>query len=94
VKTTADAPPMEISRDQPLVVAARRAISEVLHEDRNVRGFPAVSDASNFVSAGVPAVIIGPGNLNMAHKPDEYVPVDEVTNAARIYAATALRLLT
>jgi acetylornithine deacetylase len=35
-------------------------------------------------------VILGPGDLALAHSPRESVPVAELAAAARIYAATAL----
>jgi succinyl-diaminopimelate desuccinylase len=38
-------------------------------------------------------VIIGPGSLDLAHKPDEYVPRDALVQSALIYRDTALALL-
>ena len=73
--------------------ATRAAVKTIFGMDGGIHGFSAVSDASNLVNAGIPTVIIGPGSLNMAHKPDEYVPIGEVTKAAMIYAAAAVDLL-
>jgi len=53
--------------------------------------FPAWTDGGLLaVHAGVPTVILGPGDLALAHSPRESVPVAELAAAARIYAATAL----
>jgi acetylornithine deacetylase/succinyl-diaminopimelate desuccinylase-like protein len=41
--------------------------------------------------ACIPA--LGPESLLLAHRPNEYVAVQEVIEAARIYALTALRYL-
>jgi acetylornithine deacetylase/succinyl-diaminopimelate desuccinylase len=53
--------------------------------------FPAWTDGGLLaVHAGIPTVILGPGDLALAHSPREAVPVGELAAAARIYAATAL----
>jgi acetylornithine deacetylase len=53
--------------------------------------FPAWTDGGLFAGhAGVSTVILGPGDLALAHSPREAVPVAELVEAARIYAAAAL----
>jgi acetylornithine deacetylase/succinyl-diaminopimelate desuccinylase len=37
--------------------------------------------------------VIGPGSLALAHKPDEYVPIDEFVTASMIYRDVALDML-
>jgi acetylornithine deacetylase/succinyl-diaminopimelate desuccinylase-like protein len=37
--------------------------------------------------------VIGPGSLAVAHKPDEFVPVDEFIAASLIYQDVALDML-
>ncbi len=55
-----------------------------------IRGFAAVEDTSWLNAAGIPAISCGPGDLRVAHADDEYVLVDELMAACRVYAATAL----
>ena len=38
-------------------------------------------------------IVYGPGPLNMAHKSDEYVSIEDMKNAAKIMALSAVRLL-
>jgi succinyl-diaminopimelate desuccinylase len=38
-------------------------------------------------------VIIGPGDLAVAHKPDEFVPIDQLMNAPLIYRDIVVRTL-
>ncbi len=52
--------------------------------------FRSHSDGNLFFAAGAKPLILGPGNLETAHTPDEQVILDEVTTAARIYAALCL----
>jgi acetylornithine deacetylase len=36
-----------------------------------------------FQAAGIPAVICGPGSIDQAHKPDEYIEVDQIARCER-----------
>ena len=50
------------------------------------------SDADNDATHPSPAACDAPGDLAVAHSPRELVPLAEVAEAARIYAAAALEL--
>ncbi len=52
--------------------------------------FRSHSDGNLFYAAGVKPLILGPGNLEAAHTPDEQIALAEATAAARIYAALCL----
>jgi acetylornithine deacetylase len=52
--------------------------------------FRSHSDGNLFFAAGVKPLILGPGSLETAHTPEERVVFDEVSGAARIYAALCL----
>lgn len=53
--------------------------------------FPAWTDGALLSSAaGIPTVILGPGDLAVAHSPREAVAVDQILEAAEIYLRTAL----
>jgi acetylornithine deacetylase len=60
-----------------------RAIDSVVgrHE---VHAVPYGTDASSLALAGVPSVVFGPGDIARAHTCDEWVPLDEVAQAAEI----------
>jgi acetylornithine deacetylase/succinyl-diaminopimelate desuccinylase-like protein len=50
-------------------------------------GRTAITDARFYINeAHMPAVICGPGSLTQAHTANEWVEVEELTAAARIYA--------
>ncbi len=42
------------------------------------------TDVSRFAALGIPAVNYGPGDPNLAHKPEENVPVAQITEVARV----------
>jgi acetylornithine deacetylase len=58
--------------------------------DPRIRGFDAVCHATNFMAAGMPAVICGPGSIQFAHAVDESVGVEELVQAAKLYALAAM----
>jgi len=68
------------------VVAARRRVCGRAGE---LGAFPAWTDGALLAAfAGIPTVILGPGDLAVAHSPEESVEIAQVIDAARIYAVT------
>ena len=37
------------------------------------------TEAGHFQRAGIPAVVVGPGNISQAHKPDEYIELEQLS---------------
>lgn len=85
--------PSETASGAPVVAAALSAVAEAGRPAARATGFNAGCDMSKLVGAGIPTVICGPGSLTQAHRPDESVPLDEVTDAVGIYEGVARRLL-
>ena len=44
------------------------------------------TEASLFAQAGIPAIVLGPGNISQAHAMDEWVSLDQLGLALNIYA--------
>ena len=58
-------------------------------------GFTGITDARFYLNQiGIPTVILGPGSLRVAHTSDEWVGVDDLVAAARIYARVFTGFLT
>lgn len=73
------------------------SLAQILREIYPLLGLPlqmdafrSHSDGNLFYAAGVKPLILGPGALETAHTPDERVVFEEVSGAARIYAALCL----
>jgi acetylornithine deacetylase/succinyl-diaminopimelate desuccinylase family protein len=62
-------------------------------QQREPAGFTGGCDLVHFRAIGSEGVILGPGSLEQAHKPDEYVPKAELVQAALIYRDIALAML-
>ena len=76
------------------LVRAMIAANGVLGLSTKPTGFSMATDGRFFARQGVPTIIYGPGDPSLAHVPDEWVGIDELLQATRAYALTALRLLT
>ena len=74
-----------------LALAAQAARREVCGEVGELTTFPAWTDGALLSGyAGIPTIILGPGEISLAHSPRESVPVAEINEAARLYAHLAL----
>ena len=76
-------PAFGIAPDAPLVQWAMQ-----LAGSRRL-GTGAVSfatEASVFMDAGIPTVVLGPGSIEQAHKPDEYISYDQVAACEAFFA--------
>jgi acetylornithine deacetylase/succinyl-diaminopimelate desuccinylase len=56
-------------------------------------GFQGGCDLVHFAGIGAPGTVIGPGDLAVAHKPDEFVPIDEFITASLIYRDVAKAMM-
>jgi succinyl-diaminopimelate desuccinylase len=78
---------MEVDSDAA-VVTRLQPVLRSLGIDPAPLGAPFGSDATKFTRAGSPTVVFGPGSIEQAHSPDEYVEIDQVVLAAEILVRT------
>lgn len=83
----------ETPLDHPVVAAAQRACRHHHGHDTPVGGFQGGCDLVHFRTVGAQGVVLGPGALEVAHKPDEFVPAGELVLATEIYRDIAFNLL-
>lgn len=78
--------------DHPLVRAVRDAGSAVIGRTLPLEGMTYGADMGKLAGlGGTPSVLFGPGDIRRAHRPDEYVEVEELVAVARTLAVAALR---
>lgn len=82
----------ETAADHPIVRAAQRACASHRAET-SLQGFQGACDLVHFRSVGAQGIVLGPGSLAVAHKPDEFVPIDELLAASAIYHDIARDML-
>jgi acetylornithine deacetylase len=84
----------EIPIDHPLVQCCGQCMQDVTGQFPEIKGFSAGTDLRLLVNFGnIPALLLGPGNVHVAHMPDERVRIADVLQAARAYILVALRYL-
>ena len=82
----------EIPIDHSLVKLLEGCVHELTGKIPEIEGATYGSDFRLFVNlGGIPALLFGPGDVNVAHMPDEFVDVQEVILAARAYILAAIR---
>ncbi|TME60530.1 MAG: ArgE/DapE family deacylase [Chloroflexi bacterium] len=84
----------EISLDHPLVKLCQQCVVDLTSHEPVLQGAPYGSDLRLLVNfGGIPAVLFGPGDVRVAHMPDEHTESSQVILAARAYILAALRFL-
>jgi acetylornithine deacetylase/succinyl-diaminopimelate desuccinylase len=83
----------ETALDDPLVrnaVAISRAHGVTFPQPGGLTGG---CDLVHFHDVGAVGIVLGPGSLDVAHQPDEYVPMDDLARAALIYRDVAVAMM-
>jgi acetylornithine deacetylase/succinyl-diaminopimelate desuccinylase len=75
------------------VTAITNASRELTKTEAQLVYSPAALDAGFLNRNGIDTIMSGPGDLRFAHTDQEIVSLQEVRDAAKIYAATAFQLL-
>ncbi len=83
----------ETPSDHPIVVAAQSACLSHNGVETPLTGFQGGCDLVHFRTLGAQGVIIGAGSLEVAHKIDEFVPIDELMRSVFIYRDLAEAML-
>ena len=86
---------VQIPDSHPLVLACQEAVQNVLGRQVPLGTYPGGTDASHFYKiANIPTLAsLGPGWLSVAHAPNEYVGLSQVTEAKNIYVSIAKNFL-
>ncbi|MEZ5939309.1 MAG: acetylornithine deacetylase [Hyphomonadaceae bacterium] len=87
VTVRADAPPLQHVPDSP----AERLLRD-LTGDNSLRTAAYATEAGQFQKRGVPAVVCGPGSIEQAHQPDEFVAVSELEKGVEIFGRFLSRM--
>jgi len=83
-----------IARDHPLTELLCRATYKALGREAPVYGMRAHLDTDFLINmADIPSISFGPGNLAFAHQEDEWIDVNFIPDAAKVYTEAVLSAL-
>ncbi|AZO81496.1 MULTISPECIES: acetylornithine deacetylase [unclassified Bosea (in: a-proteobacteria)] len=86
-ETMSDYPPLALDEADPLV-----AFTEAASGQARQAAVSYGTEAGRFQRAGIAAIVCGPGDVDRAHKPEEYITDAELTGAMAMIAGVADRL--
>jgi acetylornithine deacetylase len=86
-ETMSDYPPLALDENDPLV-----AFTEAASGQRRQAAVSYGTEAGLFQRAGIAAIVCGPGDVDRAHKPEEYITDAELAGAMAMIADVADRL--
>ena len=87
--------PTMTEKSAPVVQSVARAISDIMGKEADYVVSPGTYDQKHIDRIGrlKNCIAYGPGILDLAHKPDEYVGIDEMVQSAQVMARSLLDLL-
>lgn len=88
--------PSMADKDGPVASAAAAAVRKVLGKEPRFVCSPGTYDQKHVDRIGKlkDCIAYGPGVLELAHQPDEWVGIDDMVNAAKVMALATVSLLT
>jgi acetylornithine deacetylase len=80
-------PGLVIQRD-----SAAETLARALTGDNETRAVSYAAEAGLFQRAGIPAIICGPGSIEQAHQPDEWIEISQIEEGAAFMKRLIARL--
>jgi len=77
--------PVYVEENHPYVNTMARAVKEALGVEPTRTVCVGGLDLKYYLAEGIPAVAYGPGEVNMAHKADEFVTLESLYNSIKVY---------
>ncbi|MER8396166.1 M20/M25/M40 family metallo-hydrolase [Mesorhizobium sp. M1340] len=79
-----------------LQVVAQSEARDIVYEITGANGADVVAfgtEASLFQETGIPAIICGPGSIEQAHKPNEFVDIDQLKSCLKMLSRLQAKLV-
>jgi acetylornithine deacetylase len=81
--------PTQIGLDNPIINILHESFKDVKLSEPKICGFESACDAMMFnLYSKTPALVFGPGQLKLAHRPDEYMDLVQLIDGVKILALT------
>ena len=83
--------PLNLPDDDERVKTVIAAYEGIMAESPVIGPSPFVGDMNYLAEKGVPCIVWGPGDIGLAHGTNEGVDIEQMINAAKLYAAAAVK---
>lgn len=84
--------PAQTARDHEIVESVAGVMQDLTGKSPEVEAVPYGADMRLLVNeGGIPTILFGPGDVRHSHRPDEFVPLDDLLLATRALALAVLR---
>jgi len=83
--------PVEISKEEAVIKTIMKGAKRILGKYPKFQGMLSPGDSAHLVNAGIPSVMFGPGQEQLAHSTNEWIAIDDILTAVKIYAAIMIR---
>lgn len=84
VQSIFEAPPLDDRRSAQLLTQVQRSLSAA-GLPGEARGATYATDAGDLAQAGVPAIVLGPGDIAQAHTADEWIDLGQLEQSVEVY---------
>ncbi|WP_314064062.1 ArgE/DapE family deacylase [uncultured Vagococcus sp.] len=90
-----DLPAIRTEKDHPFSVLVTKVVKNVANKDPEIKSLTGYTDGSEFGRAKkeFPILIVGPGDVTLAHQPNENVPIDQFYQMIEVNRQIALEFL-
>lgn len=82
---------IETSKESVVIKTIMEGVRDISGEYPEFTGMISPADSEYLVKSGIPAVMFGPGHDSLCHTTNEWIAVDDILEAARVYAAIMIR---
>ena len=89
-KSTLYNPANDISANEPVVKSTLEGYRHIMNRDTRLKAFAGATDAPHL---GFPTLICGPGSLAQAHSDNEFVEIEQMVQACKLYLWVIMQLL-
>ena len=94
IEFIADKPVVSVDKDETIVSITAQAYKDITDRDPVYGGVPGATDGTYLMYLkGTPCLVVGPGPRHIPHQTDEYVEIEEMVEALRIYLLSTFRYL-
>lgn len=87
-------PPVSVDKDEEIISILQEVRKEILDKPANLGVWKSGINLSEYSGTTFPIIGFGPGKEEYSHSSEEHVPIDQLIQAARVYAALAEKICT